>query len=221
MHHTHYADANGLSAQSVSTPGDQLRVAMAAMAVPTFAAVVSQTSIVLPLAGVIPNYVSSIGTDGIIGVKSGFTQAAMGCLVIAAHRTVDGRTVLILAAVTGQPGIEPLDTANTADVTLIDAAATELHERRVLADHLEVATVVTPWQKRAVPAVTGTSVTLLTWPGDKVRMTFHPVPVGVGARAGTEAATVAVVDGSEHVTVPVRTVARVPEAPLSWRLQRG
>ena len=33
------------------------------MAIPTFAAVVSQTTVTLPIAGVIPNYVTSIGTD--------------------------------------------------------------------------------------------------------------------------------------------------------------
>jgi D-alanyl-D-alanine carboxypeptidase (penicillin-binding protein 5/6) len=123
MHNTHYADPDGLSSQSVSSAADQLQVAMKAMSMPTFAAMVSQTSITLPIAGIIPNYVSSIGSDGIIGVKSGFTQAAMGCLVMAADRMVGGRKVLVMAAVTGQPGLAPLDTANAADVALVDAAA--------------------------------------------------------------------------------------------------
>ncbi len=220
MHHTHYADPNGLSAQSVSTAGDQLRVAVRAMANPTFAALVSQTSIVLPIAGEIPNYVSSIGTDGIVGVKSGFTQAAMGCLVMAADRMVAGRKVLVMAAVTGQPGLLPLDTANTADIALVDAVAGDLRERPVLARHVRAATVGVPWYRHGVPADTTRAVTLLEWPGDVVRMSFAPARVRIGARAGTLAGTLRISDGAEHVTVPVRTTSAVTEPPLSWRLRR-
>jgi D-alanyl-D-alanine carboxypeptidase (penicillin-binding protein 5/6) len=220
MPNTHYADANGLSAQSVSSAGDQLRVAMAAMAIPTFAAVVSQTSIILPIAGVIPNYVSSIGSDGIVGIKSGFTQAAMGCLVIAAHRQVGGHTVLVMAAVTGQPGLNPLDTANAADVALIDAVAGHLQERPVMTAHTVAASVVTPWPGGAVPAVTEKSVTFLTWPGDHVRMTFTTTRPGVGAKAGTVVGTIVVRDGAEQATVPVRTTAPVTKPSLSWKLKR-
>jgi serine-type D-Ala-D-Ala carboxypeptidase (penicillin-binding protein 5/6) len=220
MHDTHYADTNGLSSQSVSSAGDQLRVAVKAMAIPTFAAVVSQTSVTLPIAGIIPNYVSSIGSDGIVGVKSGFTQAAMGCLVLAADRTVDGRKVLVMAAVTGQPGLVPLDTANAADITLLDAVAGDLHERPVLALHARAATVSTPWQSGGVPADTTRGVTLLAWPGDVVRLSFTPRRVRSGARAGTLAGTVAVSDGAEHVTVPVRTSAALTKAPLTWKLER-
>jgi D-alanyl-D-alanine carboxypeptidase (penicillin-binding protein 5/6) len=220
MHHTHYADTNGLNPFSASTAADQLRVAMAAMAIPTFAAVVSQTSITLPIAGIIPNYVNSIGTDGIVGVKSGFTQAAMGCLVLAAERTVAGRSVLVMASVTGQPGLEPLDTANTADIALMNTVADDLSERPVLAPHTRVATVATPWQD-AVSADTSRAATMLTWPGDVVHMTFTPVPVRLGARAGTRAGTIVVRDGAERVSVPVRTTARVTTAPLTWRLERS
>ena len=198
MHDTHYADANGLSPQSVSSAGDQLRIAMKAMAIPTFAIVVSPTSVTLPIAGVIPNYVSSIGSDGIVGVKSGSTQAAMGCLVLAADRPVDGRSVLVMAAVTGQPGPSPLDTTNTADISLIDAAARSLRERPVLADHVRAATVVTPWQKTGVAADTTRAVTLLTWPGDVVRVSLTPVRVRSLAGAGTLAGTVSIGDGAER-----------------------
>ena len=102
---------------------DQLRVAAAAMAMPTFAAVVDQPTVTLPIAGTLPNYVQSVGIDGIVGLKSGFTQAAMGCLVLAAVRTVGGKPVVILAAVTGQPGAAPLSSANEADLRLINAIA--------------------------------------------------------------------------------------------------
>jgi D-alanyl-D-alanine carboxypeptidase (penicillin-binding protein 5/6) len=220
MRDTHYVDANGLNAQSVSTPADELRVAMVAMTMPTFAAVVSQASITLPIAGSMTNYVSSVGTDGIIGVKSGFTQAAMGCLVMAAHRSVAGRTVLVMAAVTGQPGIMPLDTANLADIGLVNAVAGDLSERPVLASHTMAATVGTRW-RQGVPADAVRTVTLLAWPGDTVRLSFTPAHVPIGARAGTLAGRLVVSDGTEHVTVGVRTTAPVTGPPLTGELKRG
>ncbi len=216
----HYADTSGLDPMSVSTAADQLRLTMAAMAVPTFAVVVGQTSIILPIAGLIANYVHSIGTDGIVGVKSGFTQAAMGCLVMAANRQVDGRTVLVMAAVIGEPGLDPLTVANTADTALVDATAAALRERPVVKRRAVAATVRTPWQADGVEARTGRGVTLLAWPGDDVRMTFTASPVRNGARAGTLAGTLVVTDGSEHVSVPVRTTATLAPAPLTWRLRR-
>jgi D-alanyl-D-alanine carboxypeptidase (penicillin-binding protein 5/6) len=201
MHDTHYADTNGLSSQSVSSAADQLRVAMEAMAMPTFAAVVSQTSITLPIAGFIPNYVASIGTDGIVGVKSGFTQAAMGCLVMAADRRWwDGRTVLVMAAVTGQPGLDPSGhgqhgrrrrSSTPWPVTCASARSWPSTPRPP------------PWSPRGRPTpcrpTPTRSVTLLAWPGDAVRMTFTPAPVPIGARAGTLAGTVAISDGPERV----------------------
>ena len=63
-------------------------------------------------------------------------------------------------------------------------------------------------------------MTLLAWPGDVIRMRFVPAPVRVGARSGTLAGTLTVRDGDEHVSVPVRTTARVTPAPLTWRLKR-
>ncbi len=220
MKETHYADTSGLSPQSVSSAGDQLRVAVAAMAIPAFAVMVDQTSVTLPIAGVIPNYVSSVGTDGIVGVKSGFTQAAMGCLVMAADREVDGRNVMVMAAVTGQPGLKPLDAANTADTALVDAAAHALHERPVLSRSAVAATVGLPWRSDGVAAATGRGVTLLAWPGDDVQMTFTPKHLRNGAPAGTLVGTLEVSDGSQHVSVPVRTTAPLPTASLSWRLKR-
>ena len=58
MTHTHYADASGLDPGTRGTAGDELLVTQAAMAIPTFAAVVAQPSVTLPVVGVLSNYVS-------------------------------------------------------------------------------------------------------------------------------------------------------------------
>ena len=104
---THYADASGFDPASVSTAADSLRMAAAGMAIPAFVAIVAMPTVTIPLAGVVHNIVKLIGTDGIVGVKSGYTSQAAGCMVLAAYRTVQGRSVLVLAAALAQQEPSP------------------------------------------------------------------------------------------------------------------
>ena len=106
MSQSHFADASGVSTGSVSTAADILKVAAPDMANPDFASMVKLTSVTLPVAGTISTYTPLIGLQGVIGVKSGFTTAAGGCDVVGAVRNVHGRPVLLLAAVTGQTGVD-------------------------------------------------------------------------------------------------------------------
>ena len=100
--HTDFVDASGFEPQSVSTASDMLRIAGAGMAIPEFASLVDEPTASVPLAGRITNVVTAIGTDGIIGVKSGYTGQAGGCMVLATERSVDGHRVLVLAAALAQ-----------------------------------------------------------------------------------------------------------------------
>jgi hypothetical protein len=63
-----------------------------------------QGEAVVPVAGTIRNTNTLLGQDGIAGLKTGSTQAAGGCILIAAWQQESGRGTLIVAAVFGQPG---------------------------------------------------------------------------------------------------------------------
>jgi serine-type D-Ala-D-Ala carboxypeptidase (penicillin-binding protein 5/6) len=109
--HTHFVDASGYQPQSVSTAADMIRIAASGMAIPTFAKVAGMPSATLPLAGTVQNIVKLIGTDGVVGVKSGYTGQAAGCMVLAGYRSIHGKSVLVLASALGQqiraPGPTP------------------------------------------------------------------------------------------------------------------
>jgi serine-type D-Ala-D-Ala carboxypeptidase (penicillin-binding protein 5/6) len=53
---------------------------------------------------VVRNTNTLLGQDGIVGLKTGSTQAAGGCMLIAAWQEVSGRKTLIVAVTLGQPG---------------------------------------------------------------------------------------------------------------------
>lgn len=102
---TSYTDPSGLDPTTVSTAADQVRLAMAAMRVPALAAIAAMPFAIVPEAGLVRNYNTLLGQDGIVGLKTGNTEAAGGCVVIAARRQdADGRNVLVIAATFGQPG---------------------------------------------------------------------------------------------------------------------
>jgi D-alanyl-D-alanine carboxypeptidase (penicillin-binding protein 5/6) len=101
---TSYTDPSGLDPSTTSTAADQVRLGMAAMRVPALAAIAAMPTTVVPVAGVVRNYNTLLGQDGIAGLKTGSTQAAGGCVVIAAWRKAGAHNTLIIAATFGQPG---------------------------------------------------------------------------------------------------------------------
>jgi D-alanyl-D-alanine carboxypeptidase (penicillin-binding protein 5/6) len=101
---TSYTDASGLDPATTSTAADQVRLGMAAMHVPALAEIAALPTAVVPVAGVIRNTNKLLGQDGIAGLKTGSTQAAGGCLLVAAWTQAGRHKTLIVAAVLGQPG---------------------------------------------------------------------------------------------------------------------
>jgi len=104
MTSTSYTDPSGLDPSTASTAADQVRLGVAAMRVPALAAIAAMPTAVVPEAGLVRNYNTLLGQDGIVGLKTGSTQAAGGCVLVAAWRQASGRKTLIVAATFGQPG---------------------------------------------------------------------------------------------------------------------
>ena len=77
---------------------------MAAMRVPALAAIIAMSTGVVPVAGVVRNYNTLLGQDGIVGLQTGSTQAAGGCVVIAAWHRAGAHNILVVAAMFGEPG---------------------------------------------------------------------------------------------------------------------
>ena len=104
MRSTTYTDPSGFNDETVSTAADQLKLARAAMRIPTFAAIVAEPSAALPGVGQVANFNGLVGSGGYVGVKTGSDRAAGGCLVFAKQVTVGGRRLTVLGVVLGQQG---------------------------------------------------------------------------------------------------------------------
>ena len=122
LRNTHYADDTGVSAKSVSTALDQAKLATILMRSPLVRSLVDQTQVDLPVAGFVNSFTPLVGTDDVVGVKSGRTDAAGGCDVLALAYRLAGRRHLIYAVVLGQRGGNVLARAGAAAFELATSA---------------------------------------------------------------------------------------------------
>ncbi len=203
LSHTVYADPSGVSARSRSTPSEQILVAGELMRSPIARQIVDQKSIAFPVAGTIPNFNPALGTDGIIGVKSGFTHAAMGCLAVATMRTVGGREVMLIAVATGN--LFGLYGAARVDEQLLAQAEPDLvtispiHRGSVLTDiALPGSTTPTPLRLARRPP------TFVVWRGARLRSKVLVDPHATASSPGIVARLV--------YSTPTGTLGGVPLA---------
>lgn len=96
------ADASGFNPTTVSTPSELVAIGIAALKNPVIAEIVAQPQARIPVAGIIENTNQLLGTDGVIGIKTGTTDEAGSCLLFAARYVADdGHEVTIVGVMMG------------------------------------------------------------------------------------------------------------------------
>ncbi|MEU5877505.1 D-alanyl-D-alanine carboxypeptidase [Spirillospora sp. NPDC047279] len=103
MTSTRYTDPSGYQSTTVSTAADQVKLLRAAMKIPAFAEIVNQRTF-MPSDGGQPRTGGNIllGQLGVVGGKTGYTDAAGGNFIFAARKRVGSVSTLIVGAVMGQ-----------------------------------------------------------------------------------------------------------------------
>jgi serine-type D-Ala-D-Ala carboxypeptidase (penicillin-binding protein 5/6) len=218
---THYADASGVQASTVSTASDQVRLAMRALELPAFAETVATAEVTLPVAGLQRNRNVLLGKDGIVGIKTGTTLEAGGCLVFAARTRIGGRSVTVVGAVLHQPGngTQPgmLAAASGATTALLDSTRRVLVRRVVIRRGVTLGSIGAPWAD-SVPVLAAGSTQLIGWPGLPIHSTISsarvPAPISPRANVGT----VVVEAGAQRETVQLVASEALPSPSLAWRL---
>jgi D-alanyl-D-alanine carboxypeptidase (penicillin-binding protein 5/6) len=119
LKHTRYVDVTGIAPGDRSTAQDQATLVVDLMAAePVVQSIARLTSVWLPVAGLVGSYTPFIGDFGVVGVKSGYTNQAGGCDVMAVQVSVGGQSVTTYAVVLGQHGGDPLALAGQAALVL-------------------------------------------------------------------------------------------------------
>ncbi|RSN52807.1 D-alanyl-D-alanine carboxypeptidase [Streptomyces sp. WAC 04229] len=225
MTNTTYTDPSGLNNTTVSTAVDQVKLAKAAMTEPAFREVAAMMSYDDYKGVNHSNWNHLVGHNDVVGIKTGTTTSALGNLVFAAKKDVDGETRTIVGAVVRQP-------AGGADNTILGAALDSSDKLiRAAQDTLESSTIV---KKGSVvgyvddglggrtPVVATQDVKAVGWAGLTVKLTFKADEVPHTAKAGTKVGTLAVGDGgsSGAVKVPVALRDDLAEPGFTDKLTR-
>ncbi len=217
MKSTHYTDPSGYEASTTSTAADQIKLARAAMADPTFAEIVAKPSTVLPVAGEVPNVNGLVGHEGYVGIKTGSDSAAGGCLLFAKQIEVGGRTLTVVGAVLGQHDGELITAALENADRLAGSVAENVHVATVLPAGTKVMAAKNA-DGESVAAVTAEPVRQLGWPGMPVRVKVKALPRSRSLDQGQQVATVTV-HGTSVVHTSARAGKSLGEPGLGWRLR--
>ncbi len=220
---TRYADASGADPATVSTASDQFRLTLRALQIPALRQIVAMPQVTLPVAGVAYNVNAGLGHDGIVGVKTGSSSQAGGCLAFAAIRTIAGSQVTIVGVVLGvqatpaQPS--ELGGVISAAENLLGSVGGDLEHAEVVRPGAVLGSVSSAWTAGpAAVAATGVSVT--GWPGTPVTVTVTPRPLAHAISQGQPVAqaTVTIASVVRHITLDASQAAPAPS--VRWLLTR-
>jgi D-alanyl-D-alanine carboxypeptidase (penicillin-binding protein 5/6) len=207
---THVADASGFSAQSVSSAHDLVLLGEMALSNPVLTQIVSQNTASVPVAGVITSTNSLLGKNGIVGVKTGFTDEAGGCYLVASSQTVEGQKMFLVGAILGAPDLK---SAMNSLVTILDASRGGF--QKITAVHIgqEVGYYKTPWGTTSAIAASQ-DLSLLTWKGEDVKLTPSLQSIKLSSEKGQNIGTISATAGEN--SQKVSAVLKQPLAGPSW-----
>ncbi|MFI0404834.1 D-alanyl-D-alanine carboxypeptidase family protein [Actinomadura sp. 3N508] len=211
---TRYTDPSGYHSGTVSTAADQVKLLRAAMNVPAFAEIVNNRTYVPDDGGETReggNFL--LGQFGVVGGKTGYTDAAGGNFVFAARKNVAGVNTLIVGAVMGQKSPTAAGAVNTAG-QLVTAAGSALTAATLAPKGARVARV-DDGLGGTTPLRAASPVTVVGWGGLTVPVTVQGDPPREG-EPGRRVATVTA--GAAHI--PLQLAQTLDEPSILKRLIR-
>jgi serine-type D-Ala-D-Ala carboxypeptidase (penicillin-binding protein 5/6) len=218
MLHTHFVDPHGFSPDTVSSASDLVLLGKAVLDNAPLSAIVATQSAKLPDGTQLTNLDSLLGSvPGWLGIKTGSTSDAGGCLLFAARRDVGGAPVTMIGAVLHQTDLAAaLDAAKTAVESGFQGYGV------VTADQPPPVTgqVTTKWgTTTSVHVANGAQLGIPVRMGTVVQLTSATRTVAPGASANTTVAVVTgTVDGVARFHWSVVLDSTVPPPDWTWML---
>ncbi len=217
MTQTTFVDASGFDPGTRSVPADLVRMGEAALDNPVIAQIVSERVADIPVAGRVANVNQLLGTDGIVGIKTGNTPQAGGCYLLAARYLLDdGQPVLVIGAV---QGVQTLDIAFRDAVALLEATEQGLVVRHLISRYQIVGEIRAPWGADS-DLVAASNVDLALWPGRQVTVRLQVPRLRLPLASGQQVGSLLVDVGTRTYRIPVVTTRPLPDPGLWLRLTR-
>ncbi|MGW0959456.1 D-alanyl-D-alanine carboxypeptidase [Streptomyces gelaticus] len=221
MKNTTYTDPSGLTATTVSSAEDQVKLGQKLVEIPALMEITKLPSWTDPSGKTWRNYNTLVPYNGALGIKTGSTSKAGGNLLFAAHKMVGDTDQLIVGAVLGQHKPPIIDTVNAVSKEVM-VATQELLESAKVVKKGDVVGTVSNGLGGSVPVVATKDVPAVGWAGLTVRieLTDDGKTIPHSAAAGTHVGTLTVGEGTSQVKVPVALQSDLSEPAFKDKLTR-
>ncbi|MDD2234262.1 MAG: D-alanyl-D-alanine carboxypeptidase [Desulfitobacteriaceae bacterium] len=220
MKDTHYADASGVSPETVSNAVDQIKIARVAMEDPIFREIVAMPQVTLPVAGTVYNVNYMLGKHGIVGIKTGSTLDAGGCFVSAAPIVAGKEKHYIIAAVLGQKTEQSLKSALDTNAEILNQVRTQLQLYPLTQPSTGFSQITTAWHTNS-DLTTTQPVQIFGYPGMKLSLSIDLLKTQLPISVGENVAVLKIQSGQELLEVPLQNTKQINRPGLLWRLLRN
>lgn len=211
---TTVGDATGFNDTTFSTADDMVKLGLATMNNPAIAAIAKEPSATLPVAGVVNNINWLLGQDGVVGIKTGNTDKAGGCYLVAAQRQILGHQITVVSAILGDPDLS--DAIHQAD-SIIKAGDAGFQQIKPIQKDQAVGSYQAPWNASS-QIKSAKQLSLVAWKGQPVNVTSMPSPVQAPASTGFSTGTITATAGQQSATGPTVLASNLPGPSWRWRI---
>lgn len=208
--HTTLVEPSGINPLNTSTASDLVALGKLALANPVVATIVDTPTITLPLVGTISDTNKLLGTQGVIGIKTG--TLATSTLLFASRFDLGGTEITIIGAVLGASR----STIYPAASAIITSVKAGFHRVILATKGQTFGTYTTKWAGSA-NAVAGSDASIVVWGDTPVSTAVHLDNLRIGAR-GTPTGVVRFVAGRSRIDVPLALGKAVNDPGALWRL---
>ncbi|WP_406467142.1 D-alanyl-D-alanine carboxypeptidase [Streptomyces sp. NBC_01594] len=221
MKNTTYTDPSGLTATTVSSAEDQVKLGQKLVEIPALMAITKLPSWTDPSGKNWRNYNTLVPYNGALGIKTGSTSKAGGNLLFAAHKMVGDTDQLIVGAVLGQHKAPIIDTVNAVSKDVMVATEGLLKSGKVVKKG-DVVGAVDDGFGGTTPVVATEDVAAVGWPGltVKLELTDDGKTLSHPTAAGTHVGTLTVGEGSSQVKVAVALQSDLRDPSFGEKLTR-
>ncbi len=213
--HSSVDDASGFSPQTVSTASELVILGRKLLGNDVLASIVAKRETTIPIAGTIQNVNRLLADPSVIGIKTGNTDEAGGCLLFAAKHTVDANhEVTIIGAIAGSASITAVFTESAA---LLQAVKVGFGVREIVKAGTVVGTYTSAWGGVS-DVVASETLQDYGWKGSDIKLEINPDTLNSPKKSGQEVGQLKTLSNNYTLSVPLKLKANLPAPSISWRL---
>lgn len=211
------SDASGLAPTTTSTASDLVRLGELAMQQPVLAQIVGQpTASGIPMVGTVKNVNFLLGTDNIVGIKTGNSNEVGGVFVSAARTTVNGKPVTIITALSNAA---TLFEALKYSLPLIQSAQTNFTAVSVVKAGAVIGHYHQPWGG-TLTAIADKSIATHIWNSTAISPVIHLQSVSTRASVSQVIGSITIPKPAIGDTQAIAVKLQIPptKPTIWWRL---